>query len=380
MQHAAWVRRCMRGNCGDAEGSVDATEPFAVRGKILHGQTADDILHCLLDGCAFPLADYASALAAFGVADGRWLITCTDRRSTNDVAIRWLAARLRPSLHSLGSVVVHAEYCVPHALAIAKSRFVDAKAKGSSISSLSKLMRDGRFKSALISELGKLVAESLVVRCEPRPPSHLAHSQRLMEAMCCGADSAHACRLNGDGTKVEKPWLVSMRRFLEVVDFDDPTGMLVHWCHRACPSTLAGQRCCSDDDTARQHVVDTVLGCLFATAWEEAAVERWTWISKILKRFMLASLGPRLLPRALASLQALWGVDASAEALLSRMVAADNEDFVSQRKLKLCRVCRHLCVGPVLPELGVVLSVISIVDEVCEIPYGVCIMHLPDGP
>ena len=200
---------------------MEVAEPFFIGGKAAHGQTADDIMDALLRDCHFPLDDVGEISRLFSKADIGFIFICTDRCSANDVVVRWLLARLQnPEGDRFGHLVLHAEYCLPHALAIAKSRYVDAKQKGQHVSSLSKLLRDGRFKSALIDEVVRTVKSSLAVKHEQRPPIYAERAARLVDALCGTCDEAFLWTTRKDGTRVEKSWLQAVRKHLEVADLE----------------------------------------------------------------------------------------------------------------------------------------------------------------
>ena len=58
------------------------------------------------------------------------------------------------------------------------------------------------------------------------------------------------------------------------------------------------------------------------------------------------------------------------EATLERLVAADQGDFASKRKLRLLRTVRHLCREGVVPELAVVLLGRQKVDAILYAVLG----------
>ena len=71
---------------------------------------------------------------------------------------------------------------------------------------------------------------------------------------------------------------------------------------------------------------------------------------------VLATLKPAILPTALDILQHDWEVDPSPEGALARAIAIDTEDYASQNKLRLLRICKILC-RPSLPwELAVLVA------------------------
>lgn len=70
---------------------------------------------------------------------------------------------------------------------------------------------------------------------------------------------------------------------------------------------------------------------------------RWTHVFLTMSRMLLAIVGPRLLPSALDILRSSWEIDLGLEGSLSRLVAIDREDFSSQNKLRLLRICKTLC-------------------------------------
>ena len=109
-----------------------------------------------------------------------------------------------------------------------------------------------------------------------------------------------------------------------------------------------GDPCCQSHDLEAEGcdtVITPVVNFLPAMAWEVSDVQRWTYILKLWKRFILASLGPGpigILPQILVDMQTNWGVDLTMVAMLERIIAADKQDYTARRKLKLLRSCQHL--------------------------------------
>ena len=78
------------------------------------------------------------------------------------------------------------------------------------------------------------------------------------------------------------------------------------------------------------------------------------------------------LPEALGQLLATWDlkVNASCEKILERLIAADQQDYSSINKLKLLRICRHLCGPSDVKEVALQLITHRTVDRLMYRIFG----------
>ena len=78
------------------------------------------------------------------------------------------------------------------------------------------------------------------------------------------------------------------------------------------------------------------------------------------------------LPEALGQLLATWDVkvNASCEKVLERLIAADQQDYSSINKLKLLRICRHLCGPSDVKEVALQLITHRTVDRLMYSIFG----------
>ena len=83
------------------------------------------------------------------------LLGC-DRASVNDVVSRWILWQVM-QLDITASVSVAVDYCIPHGVAVAKTRYGAAETKGQEVSTHSKKLRDGRFKNELVETAYKMI-------------------------------------------------------------------------------------------------------------------------------------------------------------------------------------------------------------------------------
>ena len=151
------------------------------------------------------------------------------------------------------------------------------------------------------------------------------------------------------GVSQEHRLLDETRRYLDIIDLENH---LVHWCFVEEDDECydedgrrlkVGDPCCPSRDVAVKKCATGSVSYLFGRAWALAVLSRWLHESYLSKKFVIGSLGYRLLPRTLSRLMATWDVDASMETCLAKLIAADENDFSSKNKLRLLRICNQLC-------------------------------------
>ena len=152
---------------------------------------------------------------------------------------------------------------------------------------------------AFCQYITRSVAPLVVRRQERRPAEYKERARQLMEVLFNneGEEGSYMETVRKDGTRVTKPWVKHVQRYLDTIDLGPPADHAVHWCfveegsyEDASLGLPVGGPCCvseNPDAEAVGKVTVPVLNFLSALSWEEANVERWTCILKLLKRFTL---------------------------------------------------------------------------------------------
>ena len=103
---------------------------------------------------------------------------------------------------------------------------------------------------------------------------------------------------------------------------------------------------------------------MFGRAWVQASLARWSHATRLLQRFFVLCIANRVLPRSLSAVQVECGVDESAIAALTRMVAADQENWSARNKLRLLRIVQNLCPTITMPLVAIHLAAVLDVDRI----------------
>ena len=343
-------------------------EPWFVRGLQLIGLSTDQLLEGLSRGMPFFFDNDAETPRICASADSVLLNMACDRASSNLAACQWVWHQIA-SNPKYNNVLPHLELCGAHGVALVKSRPAAGKQLIASMHSLSALMRQWRFSSALRDVIVGYVRARLRVVRTARPAQQKEKARRLLELIYPADESAWMWRRDDDGTKHKRGSLLDLEALAMVVEFGSlEEDRFVHHCYveRDSPEheggASVGSACCKSFDESLERVVAPILNWILHRPWNSSSVNRWTYVVTMLKKTIVGFLAQRILPECLRELRALWGVDVGMLSELERLVAADANDYAGRNKLRLLRVCESLGPRGVACKLGMILTSLMTVD------------------
>lgn len=346
-------------------------EQVFCRSLLLQEQTADFILEGLLRSLPFDISDPTVVEDLASKCDFLVLSCAMDRASANFKVLDCIWSMLEGATLP-HNVLLHAEPCVVHGLALVKARPRGDTASIISVShTFSTLLRQWRMTAALRNSIIKLVSENLVVRREARPATIAIAARQLTDALYGGAESQHLYKTDRHGVRQPGRLLEDLQALAAVVDLGSgDLSNLTHWCfvdtadNDADTDAMHGAACCRSREESIEKVVVPLLNWIVNKAWDTSAVNRWTYVSTTLKKLAVSCLAHRILPEALKDMQLFWKVDDGMESTLARMIAADNQDFASKNKLRLLRVTRCFNDPQVPWKIALVVTSLNLVDQI----------------
>ena len=131
-----------------------------------------------------------------------------------------------------------------------------------------------------------------------------------------------------------------------------------------------GDPCCDDDSEAFEKTHTPVHDLLHALAWEIAEEARWLHCTKLLKRWLLLTVGYYVLPGSLAHMQVHWRVNESMVTTLTRMLEADKNNYTARRKLRLLRIVQNLSTPEAEHEIACHLIGVKSADDILYAALG----------
>ena len=131
-----------------------------------------------------------------------------------------------------------------------------------------------------------------------------------------------------------------------------------------------GTPCCDSEGEAFEKTHTPVHNVIFGRAWDQAAESRWLHVTKILKRWMLASVSTYVLPGSVKHMQIHWRIDEGMIASLTRQIQADANNFSAKSKLRLLRICQNLCPPEAEQEIATHLIAVKSVDNILYSALG----------
>ena len=112
-----------------------------------------------------------------------------------------------------------------------------------------------------------------------------------------------------NGVRLKKPFLLDIEEMLTHIDIGG-AHFLTHWCciTESSPEYIAGQTdvgepCCSSAEEAVEKVVCSIDNVVFGRSWESACASRWTYISKLRQRYLIACFASGAMHAALRGTQ-----------------------------------------------------------------------------
>lgn len=371
------VRRAdMQKGCELVDGQREkSVEPFMLNSVLLAATKGSDLLAAVKKDLPLNFDDPFQFLTCCRAADETVVSIGCDRASNNDIVLRSMFASMWNATNGADNVAAHAEYCWAHGLCIAKSRCKAAKALGTQVNSLSRLMRDARFFEPFAAMVAANVRQRVVAVRAPRP-AHFQWRAELLLNFVFAPDEDARYKDNAKVPREEKEWFVVLKKFLDVLDFeadgsrDDVPWRHFCWVAEATGGAEVGDPCCRNIEESRGKVCEAVLAYLFGNTWNVTDVARWTHVNHLLTRYLAGCVFTNVLPGSLSAMQVKWSCGLGLEDSLARLVAANAEDWTAKRKLRLLRVCRFLCPEEAIAKITIMTLFIKQMDIVIYAVLG----------
>ena len=344
-------------------------EPFFCRGLVLESLTAKAMLEGMSRLMPVHFDDPVAMRNAASQCDVFILSFCCDRASSNFLALHSVWAHLRqPAMPR--NVLPFVEPCAAHGVALVRGRSSAAKDIVSVSHTLSACFRQWRFAQAFRDALLSVVGSEIQVKRQRRPDAAKERADKMIEMLFGDESSDYLFKTTADGCRVPTSFYADLLAVAEVCDLGSPPGdPWVGWCfvEEGSPEHLAGaavgDACCDSEASHVEKVAVALLNVLLHQQWLQSAAARWTYVGQTLRKIALGMLANRVLPKALAEMQALWGVHLGLEGILERLIAARDEDFRSKQKLRLLRCCKVLVPMQAAWQIGVQVTVLAATDQ-----------------
>ena len=349
---------------------LSSSEQLFARPLVLEQGSAGFILAGLRRSMPIDVFD-VSALHSFCPSPAWSLISfCVDRASANFNALgqMWVSFQ---SPDAPAHLLPHIEPCFPHGIALTKN-----KPKSTSLRLLTDShsfacwMRGWKNVQSLRSAIISLVEAHLQVIVAPRPPGVAAQSKRLVELLY-GDLSARWLFVSAGPNKGQP---TSFHQDLLCIIDNIALGSgdlstLVHYCHTG-ERNGRPVKCCRTRDESVEKISVALVNLICGRAWDKSAISRWTYMSTTFRRLALASCAHGILAKALADVQVFFEVDASLEARLAKLVAADSNDFSSKNKLRLLKIATRVNDPSFTWQLAVLITTTSCLDQLLTKTLG----------
>jgi len=268
------------------------------------------------------------ASANWGVA--RYLTDLTHRQAMRDRLLVW------------------AEPCNLHGVALVRSRCQCSKRLASALYSLSRWLRLSRNLDAFTRALHETVAARVQVVEEPRPDHLRQQATRVVQALFgeFSSDFLYTTRRR-TGLPAKTAFHECLLELARVWDLDSESEAITVW-NRVGPNCFehleegrpVGSRLCASREDAVARVCKPLLSLLAGRAWPSATESRWTHFSLVLRKVLLGFVAKRVLPLAL---QTLGGDCAGAsEQALREQLQGNLNDFAAKSSLRLLRIVKTL--------------------------------------
>jgi hypothetical protein len=343
-------------------------EPFFCRALVLESLTAKAMLEGMSRLMPVPFDDPGVIRHVASQSDFFIWSFCCDRASANFAALHSVWAHLaKPAVPR--NLLPFVEPCAAHGVALVRGRSAAAKDIVAVSHTLAACFRQWRFAQAFRDALLSVVRSEIKVRREMRPAVVEHRARQMLELLFGGEGDDYLFRVAADGSRVPTAFYTDLLAVADVIDLGAlPADWWIHWCYvvEGSPEHAAGasigSACCVSEDAAVEKLAIPLLNVLLHRQWSQSDVARWTYVGQTLRKIALGMLAHRVLPKALAEMQALWGVHLGLEGMLERLVAAHTEDFRSGQKLRLLRCCKVLVPMTAAWQIGVQITVLAATD------------------
>lgn len=372
-----------------ASGETMAHEecPYFIRTQFLWRQTANFLLEAIQKVAPFAFHDAARITEVACAFEVVILAFARDGASANSLALEWVWDQV---FHSApANVIPISHLCALHKTAIARSRVQGVLSVAAALQSLTKLIRIGKNLDGVSQSIHHVVSTNFVVVCAPRPEKYDLRAKKLVELLFMGGDEQnrndYLFKTLRDGRRVPTTMYADLLSYLDVVDVqrhddedDRLKGFFVHWCcvregsmEHLELGLRVGDKCCENEEQSLSKTVGPILQWITGRAWLTMAISRWTHVPVVLRRALVASLGPRnILAEALDHMRNCWEVEFNLERDLARMLSIDKDDFSTMQKLRLLRVCKVLCKDSAALKMAMGMTTTSPADQVMYSVFG----------
>ena len=315
--------------------------PLTKRCLRLEAQHANALAEGVLTQLPVALEDPEAAWRLKSAHSQVLLCLGMDRASANWGVVRYLTDLThRQALRE--RLLVWAEPCALHGVALVRSRCQCSKRLASALYSLSRWLRLSRNLQAFAGALESAVAARIQVVEAPRP-QRLRRQAQLVASALFGDTAEVLYRESGAKT----PFHQALERLVERWDFNAETEAITVWNYVALDSAeeqrmgrAVGSRVTQNRAQAAAHASEPLLALLTGFAWPAGAQSRWTHFAAVVRRVLLGFLAKGVLPEALRQLGAQ--APRGSAAALRQAVREDREDFASLNSLRLLRIAGTL--------------------------------------
>ena len=337
------------------------TTPWFCRHLVVWRQAANFLIEALLRQVPLQPGDRMHLNRILNRCDALIISYSRDAASANHNVVEWCwdaflhsaTANARPRL------LLHSHVCCLHRLALARGRCQAIIDVLKALQSFTKWVRCGKNMQALTEGVHHFVHQDLVICRQSRPQRFLQRSEQLVDLLfkAGGDDFLHK---EVRGRKVPTRFFEALQSLLTVFDLETAEERggreprLTHYCRRGDDDP---RPCCRNRDESVAKIVGPIVNWV-AGQWPEMALSRWTHVPIVLRKALLACLGPHVLVKALDYVRHAFEVDDSLESSLTRALAVSSENFGAQNKLRLLFFSRVLCqeVTPLRMSLSLVPS------------------------
>lgn len=259
-------------------------------------------------------------------------------------------------------LMLHGERCATHCIHLVKARCVAASQLAGMLYSVSKVMKLNRTIDGLRQEFAAQVRNCLEFRIG-EPPANDAFQKALLEVLGIDGDMSMFQADSPAGRKLTA-WYTDVEKMANHSRFDPLTGKWLYYLP-SCTTVLQ----VASKDRAVEFIVAPLVKVFLLRRWETAALSRWTGVSKGLKRMGLGIMMNGVLSQALGGLQRRLRY--TQEALREQMkkneakllAGEEADDTVVKNMSRVMKISAYFSESSRCSEVGVTLSVVSIIDK-----------------
>ena len=230
-------------------------------------------------------------------------------------------------------------------------------------------LKNSRLVDAYGAELKNQVRARLDVVRQPCPEEFARDGQELLATL-------HG----GDGSFALLKWSKANQSYIPTklkLDLDryctvarPGSARLVHHCCVVEGSAeqkrglRVGTPCCASHEEAVEKAYGVVAIVHIGRSWKRGSEARWTNISSLLRRFLVCNWScGGLLTEVLIELKLHWQLSDGLVATLTRIIAADCNNYIARNKLRLLRLVKSFLTDGVTWKASISCLVATLVDS-----------------